>query len=150
MRQYSKCFLLLLLILFPAVAEAEMVAGTVLSVNRAQGTIVFRTDTQQELLIQTDISPLPGRVTAGKRIRIWGSYKPGSNYFTATDIRGPGKNIHRDPTGVRARISKRKHCRNCTNDNTFDDNGDNIGHGNAGPGSGGGNGNGNGGGGGGK
>lgn len=130
MWQPSKYFLLqlLILILAPAIAGAEMVSGTVLSVDREQGVIILRTDSQQALRVHTDISPLPRRMIAGKRIRIWGAYEPGINRFTATDIRGPGKSPHHDPTGVRARIGNGKYCRKSPNSNTLDDNNDHDQH----------------------
>jgi len=109
----SKYLLILFLFLIsaPVPAGAEMMAGTVLTVDREQGTFVLRTDTRQEVEVHTDISPLPGRMMSGKRVRIWGVYDPDSQSFTATDIRGPGKNRQHDPTGVRARIGNGKYCR---------------------------------------
>ena len=138
MWQHNRYFLLqlLILILTPAFAGAEMMAGTVLSVDREQGVFVLRTDSQQDLRVHTDISPLPRRMVKGKRIRIWGAYEPGSNRFTATDIRGPGKNLHHDQTGVRARITKSKYCRKPPTSNTLDDNNDHDQQGDRGSGNG--------------
>ena len=120
---------LLLLILAPAAAGAEMVAGTTLSVDRQQGTFVMLTDAQAELEVLTNISPLPRRVAPGKRVRIWGRYEASGNRFIATDVRGPGKHHYHDPTGVRGRINKRQHCPDCPDGSTLDEKRDNRGYG---------------------
>jgi len=126
MWRYSNCFLLLLLVIIsaPVPAGAEMMAGTVVSVDREQGTFVLRTEGQQEVQVHTGISQLPWRMIAGKKIRIWGKYGPDDKNFTATDIRGSGNKRHHDPTGVRARIGNGKYCRKSSNSDTVDANGE--------------------------
>ena len=110
----------LLCILTPSLACAEMVAGTVLSVDRDRSVFVLGITEQHNIEVHTAIHPLPGRVASGKKVRIWGTYNTENNSFTATDIRGPGRYLRHDPTGARARITSGGHCPNCTRCNTLE------------------------------
>jgi hypothetical protein len=99
------------LIAAPVSAENEMLTGTVLSADHDRETFVIRTDNGDEVEVDTAFSQLPRRITAGKKLRIWGEYTPDNDVFSATDIRGPGRKHYHDQTGVRARIGRRTHCR---------------------------------------
>jgi len=128
---------LLILILAHTSAEAEMVTGTVLSVDREQSVFILSLAREQNIAVYTDIFPLPGRVATGRTVRIWGTYDSDSNNFIATDIRGPGRNLRHDPTGARARITSGGHCPNCArykspeneNQTTEEDSGESSAHG---------------------
>ncbi len=106
----ADCFLLLILFIISAAAPAaaEMITGTVVSVDREQKVFLLRTDTRQEIEVQAN--RLPKRLISGRQIRVWGDYTVAHKKFTATDIRGAGKNRHHDQTGVRARIGNGKYC----------------------------------------
>ncbi len=104
---------LLTIILAPALAGAEMIRGTVMDVDRERGNFTLQITPDRVLKVYTDISPLPMRVKPDKRVRIWGTQIPETNNFFATDIRGMGKHPRHDPTGVRSRMFRNRHCPDC-------------------------------------
>jgi len=107
-------FLLLLLaatvIICPADSRAEMISGTVLSLDREEHQVVLEVQRDDgetgEVMIQTD-SPLPPCAEPGATMRAWGSYDNDTGQtFVAHDLRGAGRRFGRDPTGVRSRLHK--------------------------------------------
>jgi hypothetical protein len=118
--------LLLFIISITASAHAEMITGTVVTVEREKGIFYLRTDRQQEIQVRTRLFQLPKRLIPGRQVRVWGDFSRDNTVFAATDIRGAGKNRHHDQTGVRARIGNGKYClkskdetlrKNCRNHN---------------------------------
>jgi hypothetical protein len=113
MQRPSNLFLLLLLLL-PGLltvgnARAEMISGTVRSVDPAAGSFILATPEGREILVRVS-TPLPRRIESGRQVRVWGDYTDGST-FSATDLRGMGRHHGQDPTGVRARLHKGRQCR---------------------------------------
>ena len=108
MWQHRNSLFLILLLLCPPIAGAEMISGTVLQVERDRGDIVLKTARDREIQVHTT-SPLPRRVQAGREIRAWGEFTA-DDQFQATDIRGPGRHHGLDPTGVRLRLHKGRQC----------------------------------------
>ena len=112
MRRFNNSFFLLLLALLgPAVCRAEMISGTVFSMDRQQNTFVLITENKEKILVNREAAGLPFHMRVGKRIRVWGTYSVDTTQFLATDIRGPGRHHGQDPTGARARLGKRRNCR---------------------------------------
>ena len=104
---------LLTVILAPAPAGAEMIRGTVLNVDRERGSFTLQVAPDRVLTVYTDIAPLPKRLKPDRQVRIWGTHIPETNNFFATDIRGMGKHPNHDPTGVRSRMFRNRHCPDC-------------------------------------
>jgi hypothetical protein len=98
------------LCLFAATCHAEMIAGTVLSLDREEHQVMLEVATEDggtsEVLIQTD-GPLPACAEPGETMRAWGSYEDDTEQtFIANELRGPGRRFQNDPTGVRSRLHK--------------------------------------------
>jgi len=93
----------------PADSWSEMISGTVLSLDREEHTVVLEVPTDAggtgEVIIRTD-APLPPCAEPGATMRAWGSYDDTKESFVAHDLRGPGRHLGRDPTGVRSRLHK--------------------------------------------
>ena len=98
------------LCLVAPLCRAEMISGTVLSLDREERQVVLEVNTEDggtsEVLIQTE-APLPPCADLGKTMRAWGSYEDDTEQtFVAHDLRGPGRRFKNDPTGVRSRLHK--------------------------------------------
>ena len=93
----------------PADSRSEMISGTVLSLDREEHKVVLAVPTDAggtgEVIIRTD-APLPPCAEPGATMRAWGSYDDTKESFVAHDLRGPGRRLGRDPTGVRSRLHK--------------------------------------------
>lgn len=120
------------LFFLPGVAVAEMLIGTVQTVDEENRLLIlqlYRSDRKSDgndaagepvvVRLVDDFSErrgigrvFPGCVAPGNRIRVWGSFteQEGEGMlrktFLTTDIRGTGHCCLGDPTGVRSRIGR--------------------------------------------
>lgn len=107
MRQSLAFFILLVhFVTVPAMA-ADLLQGTVVSIERKGGRLVLRqADTQKNIDVVIPADLMPGFVKTGDRITAWGQYiQRDPDVFQARKItrersRRPGN----DPTGVRSRL----------------------------------------------
>lgn len=117
-----RCFIYILITLLGAwasVADAsEVLLGTVVAVDRSQGRITLRViDTSggggsqsspESLTIVTDPEKIPGSLSSGDTVRVWGDYASGGRAtFRADAIQKSGAGGGADPTGVRSRLGQR-------------------------------------------
>lgn len=94
----------------PIPGSAEILLGTVVSVDREQQQIVLQVeaenDRQREITVQAT-GALPACTVAGTTMRVWGAFESEKKiFFTATDFRGPGGWSGHDPTGVHSRLHR--------------------------------------------
>ncbi|MBW1849901.1 MAG: hypothetical protein JRJ15_00415 [Deltaproteobacteria bacterium] len=98
--------MIFLLAAVPA-AAADLLAGTVVSVERKNGKLILRQADMKkdiEVLIHPDL--IPGFVESGVKVTAWGDYvQRDPDVFQARKIT-PEKSRKRgkDPTGVRSRL----------------------------------------------
>lgn len=108
-----------LLFVWVSVADAsDVLLGTVVAVDRSQGRITLRViDTSgggggqsspESLTVITDPEKIPGNLSAGDTVRVWGDYASGGRAtFRADAIQKSGAGGGADPTGVRSRLGQR-------------------------------------------
>lgn len=118
----SVIILLLAGLLLSSPATAEMLVGTVLSIEKQEFTVRIRpgvttTKAYDELRVvpvlkstreHSPKSSLPPCVRVGKTVRLYGQFNDRMDVFLAKEIRGMGggrKHRH-DPTGVRGRLGR--------------------------------------------
>ncbi len=113
---------LIILIIFSAFfstapATANIVTGTVKSIDFNKGTIVLTVinssvKNQKEIIVRIKPVNLPKNLTTGKRIRTWGYYiNKTSGIFQGKFVSKPGcRKWRRDSTGVRCRLGRKKCC----------------------------------------
>ncbi len=119
MRTYFIFIMIFFNIAVKPVGAADMLLGTVASVDRETGEIVLQLDElpdktaypAQSKTITVKISPdhIPECVAIGKTVRVWGEYiNGGGPVFQAEHIRGGGfgRGMNADPTGVRSRLGR--------------------------------------------
>ncbi len=97
-----------MIFLIPTRGQAEMLTGTILSIDSNGRQVTLRLDNEpvpRTLLVMVT-GPLPACARPGNIIRVWGTFAPGAKYFSATGIRGPGHGARNDPTGVRFRLER--------------------------------------------
>jgi len=117
-----RCILYILIALLGVWASAadasEVLLGTVVAVDRNQGRITLRViDTSgggggesspESLTIVTDPEKIPGSLSSGDTVRVWGNYAAGGKAtFRADTIQKSGAGSGADPTGVRSRLGQR-------------------------------------------
>lgn len=117
-----RCFLYILITLlgvWASVADAsEVLLGSVVAVDRSQGRITLRVidasgggagqSSPESVTIITDPEKIPGGLSSGDTVRVWGDYASGGMAtFRADSIqkRGAGGS-GADPTGVRSRLGQ--------------------------------------------
>ncbi|WP_456386434.1 hypothetical protein [Desulfolithobacter sp.] len=91
----------------PLPCLAEMLIGTVVHVDRDHHAFTLKPESSdgETVTVRAD-SALPGCVTPGETIRIWGAFTADGTRFEASDIRGMRGRFRNDPTGVRSRLER--------------------------------------------
>lgn len=119
MRRFLYILIAACLCLSASAAEAsEVLLGVVVSINRDQGRITLKVidasgsgqgrSAPESLVIAVAPEKIPGSISPGDTIRVWGEYSSGGGAtFQADSIRKRGSgNNGTDPTGVRSRLGK--------------------------------------------
>jgi hypothetical protein len=114
-----RCFLYILIAVWlgavaPVAEASDVLLGVVVSVDRGQGRITLKViDSSgpgegQSLVIAASPEKIPGSLSPGDTIRVWGDYASnGGAAFRADAIRKGGSgDSGTDPTGVRSRLGK--------------------------------------------
>ena len=113
--------ILIFLVTIPA-AAADVVLGTVVSLDRDTGKMTVRLsggfnadnapedNTGPEIInVKFTAGQLGKSIKEGQLIRLWGRFDSGApNVFQATEIETSGRQNRLDPTGVRGRLGKRR------------------------------------------
>ncbi|MFH2219760.1 MAG: hypothetical protein ABII68_08875 [Pseudomonadota bacterium] len=107
MRQSLALFILLAHFVTVPATAADLLQGTVVSIDRKGGRLILRqADTQKnvDVVILPDL--VPGFLKAGDRITAWGQYiQRDPDVFQARKItRDRSREPGNDPTGVRSRL----------------------------------------------
>ncbi len=95
------------ILITPVPGRAEMLIGTVVHVDRAHHSFTLKPESGdgETVTVQADTT-LPGCVTPGETIRIWGTFTGNGTRFEASDVRGMRGRFRNDPTGVRSRLER--------------------------------------------
>lgn len=91
----------------PVPGRAEMLMGTVVHVDRTHQSFTLKPESGggETITVQADTA-LPGCVTPGEMIRVWGTFTGKGARFEASDVRGMRGRFRNDPTGVRSRLER--------------------------------------------
>jgi hypothetical protein len=95
---------------FSGVLAEEALVGRVVSIDPDKGTVTVEpVGEEEELVVSLKDGVIPGGLTVGDLVRIWGTKDSVNGLFSASSLRtaSGGFGHHTDPTGVRKRLGGR-------------------------------------------